>query len=81
MCWSKVKTSRLNTKDTVLKMSSIFTYNSVFQVLICTCCETCIRPNQKGQTRHLHNHPHFIKGEELKKLLSQFETYVLKPVN
>ncbi len=62
-------------------MSSVFTYNAKFQVLICERCETCVRPNRKGQTRHLYNHPHYVKGEELKKLLALFESYQLNPGN
>lgn len=60
-------------------MSSVFIYNAEFQVLICSRCQTCIRPNRRGQTRHLYNHPHHIKGQELKVLLNLFETYPLNP--
>ena len=58
-------------------MSSVFIYNAEFQVLICLRCQTCIRSNRKEQTRYLYNHPHHIKGQELKMLLNLFETYPL----
>lgn len=60
-------------------MSSVFIYNTEFQILVCTQCKTCIQPNRKGQTRHLYSHPHYTKGDELKNLLGLFDTYQLNP--
>ena len=58
----------------------MFSYNLIYQVIICQTCQSCIIPGARSQERHLRARPHCLVGQALQAALQQLSSYQLRTV-